>query len=100
MSAKKAKKVRIIRPRSRLYAVIYALLAAPIRFLTRIHIHGRENEPSQDSGACLVICNHLTWRDPIILCAALKYRQPHFMAKKELFENKQITVISRPVENL
>ncbi len=86
MSEKKTKKTKKIRPRGHLYAVLYALLAGPIRFFTRIHVHGRENEPTPDQGACLVICNHMTWRDPIILCAALKYRQPHFMAKKELFK--------------
>lgn len=86
MSEKKNKKTKRIRPRSRLYAVVYALLAAPIRLITRIHVHGRENEPLPDTGACLVICNHLVWRDPIIMCCALKHRQPHFMAKKELFK--------------
>lgn len=80
---KKAKKQKKIRPRSRLYAVVHALLAKPLQFLTRIHVKGRENEPRE--GACLVICNHLTWRDPIMLCIALRYIQPHFMAKKELF---------------
>lgn len=82
-SVKKAKKVKKIRPRSRLYAVVWALLAKPLQFLTRIHVHGRENEPKQ--GACLVVCNHLVWRDPIMLCIALRHHQPHFMAKKELF---------------
>lgn len=86
MSDKKQKKVKKIRPRSRLYAVLYALLAAPIRWITRIHVHGAENEPLPDQGACLVICNHMVWRDPVILCCALKHRQPHFMAKKELFK--------------
>lgn len=84
--SKKTKKAKKIRPRSRLYAVVYAVLVWPIRFLTRIHVHGKENEPLPEAGACLIICNHLTWRDPIILCDALKYRQPHFMAKKELFK--------------
>ncbi len=84
--SKKTKKTKKIRPRSRLYAVVYAIFAGPIRFLTRIHVHGKENEPLPDTGSCLIICNHLTWRDPIILCCALKHRQPHFMAKKELFK--------------
>ena len=84
--SKKMEKTKKIRPRGRFYGVIYALLAGPIRFFTRIHIHGKENEPLPETGSCLVICNHLTWRDPIILCASLKKRQPHFMAKKELFK--------------
>lgn len=82
--SQKIKKQKKIRPRSRLYSVVWALLAKPLQFLTRIHVHGRENEPI--GGACLVVCNHLTWRDPIMLCIALKHNQPHFMAKKELFK--------------
>ena len=85
MSDQKQKKVKRIRPKSRLYAVAHALLAAPIRWITRIHVHGGKNEPTPEQGGCLVICNHLVWRDPIVLCCALKHRQPHFMAKKELF---------------
>lgn len=81
---RKVKKEKKVRPIGRAYRVLRALLAGPIRFLTRIHVHGRENEPKD--GACLVICNHLTWRDPIMLCVVLRHRQPHFMAKKELFK--------------
>ena len=86
MSDTKPQKEKKIRPKSRAYAVSHAILADPIRFFTRIHVHNKENEPLPETGACLVICNHMVWRDPIILCAALKYRQPHFMAKKELFK--------------
>ena len=81
---KKAGKEKKIRPVGRMYRVLWVLLAGPIRFFTRIHVHGRENEPAE--GACLVICNHLVWRDPITLCVCLRHRQPHFMAKKELFK--------------
>ncbi len=86
MSDKTQKETKKIRPKGRLYTVLHAILAAPLRFFTGIHVHGGENEPAPDQGACLVICNHLVWRDPITLCAVLKHRQPHFMAKKELFK--------------
>ena len=80
----KPKKEKKIRPRSRLYGFLWALLAKPLRFFTRVHVHGAENEPKD--GAYLVICNHLVWRDPITMCVSLKHIQPHFMAKKELFK--------------
>ena len=83
MSAIKPKKQRKTKPISGLYRMLHFLLAGPLRLFTRTHVRGRENEP--DAGACLVVCNHLTWRDPIMLCTVLKHRQPHFMAKKELF---------------
>lgn len=71
--------------RSGLYKVVHAIFAAPVRFCHRIKVRGRENEPRRGEGSYLVVCNHLTWRDPIFLCASLSQQQPHFMAKKELF---------------
>lgn len=71
--------------RSGLYKVVHAVSAGPIRLFHRIRVKGRENEPRRGDGSYLVICNHLTWRDPIFLCASLRQQQPHFMAKKELF---------------
>lgn len=71
--------------RSELYKVVHAVFAGPIRLFHRIRVKGRENEPRRGDGSYLVICNHLTWRDPIFLCASLRQQQPHFMAKKELF---------------
>ena len=68
-----------------LYKVVHAVFAGPIRLFHRIRVKGRENEPRRGDGSYLVICNHLTWRDPIFLCASLRQQQPHFMAKKELF---------------
>lgn len=71
--------------RSGLYKVVHAVFAGPIRLFHHIRVKGRENEPRRGDGSYLVICNHLTWRDPIFLCASLRQQQPHFMAKKELF---------------
>ena len=71
--------------RSGLYKVVHAVFAGPIRLFHRIRVKGRENEPRRGDGSYLVICNHLTWHDPIFLCASLRQQQPHFMAKKELF---------------
>ena len=72
--------------RTGFYTFFRTLLILPIRFFHNLHFYGRENEPKRGEGPYLVICNHLTWRDPIFLCAALKHQQPHFMAKKELFK--------------
>lgn len=56
-----------------------------IRLFNRIHVTGGENEPDATQGPYLLVCNHLQWCDPIWLCAALRYQQPHYMAKQELF---------------
>lgn len=71
--------------RSGLYRVVHAIFVWPVRLFARIRVKGKENEPHRGEGSYLVICNHLTWFDPILLCAALSQQQPHFMAKKELF---------------
>ena len=81
---KKARKIP--RPRSALYIVFKVVLTGPLRLLCNIRVRGRENEPTRDQGAYLVIANHRTWADPIYLCVALRHQQPHFMAKKELFK--------------
>lgn len=92
MSEKKHKKPR---RRSRLYAALHFLLKWPLRGLCRLHRTGVENEPSADGGGYLVVCNHLTWADPIYLCATLEHGQPHFMAKRELFKIPLLNVLIR-----
>ena len=84
--SKEKKTRKIPRPRSGLYVVFKVLLTGPLRLLCNIRVRGRENEPTRDQGAYLVIANHRTWADPIYLCAALRHWQPHFMAKQELFK--------------
>ncbi len=70
---------------SRLFNFVYVTLHGIVRFLHRIKVKGSENEPKPEQGPYLLVSNHLSWRDPILLCAAIAWQQPHFMAKKELF---------------
>ncbi len=71
--------------KSRLYTVVHFLFAWLVRFFSHLRVVNRKNEPRREEGPYIVVCNHLTWRDPIWLCAATRYQQPHFMGKKELF---------------
>jgi len=68
------------------YKGIYALLAAPIRFIFNIRVENIENEPQTDECAYIVCSNHISAWDPIWLCVALRKHHPHFMAKAELFK--------------
>ena len=52
----------------------------------RVHVHGAENEPTEQEGPYIVVSNHISNADPVFLCVALNHQQPHFMAKKELFK--------------
>lgn len=65
-----------------LYWAIRALTLASMGLLTRTHIIGRERVPR--SGGLLVVANHLSLADPLILVAACP-RALTFMTKEELF---------------
>ena len=71
--------------KSALYSVIHFLLAWPARLLFRIKVVGKKNEPKKGEGPYLVCANHQSVLDPVVICAATRRQQPHFMAKAELF---------------
>ena len=63
---------------------LHALLAAPARFVLRVHVKGRENIPKE--GGYVMLCNHMSFLDPIVLSAAFpRKRMPKYLAKAELF---------------
>ena len=71
--------------------VLHFLLAAPVRFLLRIRVKGKENIPS--SGGCVLLCNHMSFLDPIVLSAAFpRTRMPKYLGKAELF---RVPIIKR-----
>lgn len=84
-----------IKPKSGFYKFVKFVFTYPVRFLCHLKVTGKENEPTMEQGAYLVIANHRTWADPIYLCASLKHQQPHFMAKKELFRIPLLNVLIR-----
>ncbi len=65
------------------YSVAHKCLAGFFRFVYRIKITGKENEPME--GPVLVCANHLSNHDVIILGSSLK-RSVRFFAKAELFK--------------
>ena len=70
---------------SRFYRVCYALFSRIVGLLFRIRVVGGDR-PELDRGNYLVCANHISAADPVILSYAMKHRQVHFMAKKELFK--------------
>lgn len=80
----KEKKQKKQDPRgSKFFRAIYAALSGIVKLIFRIKVVNRENEP--DEGGYVVVANHISATDPIIICYAFRKRQVHFMAKKELF---------------
>ena len=74
------------------YKIIKPLLAFLVYFLVRPKIVGKENIPKE--GPVVFAGNHTKWLDPIMLCAIVKKRQVHFLAKIELFKGP-ISIITR-----
>lgn len=77
------KKDKKIKKPNKFYAFWYAILARLIRALFRVRVIGAENEPT-DKGF-LLISNHTSGFDPVLLGASMK-NQVCFMGKKELFK--------------
>ena len=69
--------------RARLYKRTHVLLAKLILKLFRVRVLHAEREPVEEN--YLLCSNHTAAMDPVVISAALKKQQPHFMAKKELF---------------
>lgn len=61
-------------------------------FFCRWEIEGLQNIP--DKGPVIVIANHVSNWDPVVVGSAMK-RQVHFMAKKELFKIPVLALLLR-----
>lgn len=72
--------------KSKFYNGIVKVLGPVVRVLFRLHYHGYENEPDENEGPYIVICNHISNADPVFISAGKLKQQPHYMAKKELFK--------------
>ena len=65
------------------YSFIKAVLKYPFRFLYRVKIEGRENEPE---GPYIICGNHSSLTDPILVTISIKAR-PVWIGKKELLKH-------------
>lgn len=77
-----------------LYKVLKCLLTGLFKVVYNLKIHGSENVP--ESGRYVVVSNHISLGDVIILAISCK-RQIYYMAKKELFS---IPVLSQLIRAL
>ena len=71
---------------SKFYRVMHFLFAWLARIILNVRVHGLENEPGDRKETFIVCANHISAADPVVLCAALRRHQPHYMAKAELFK--------------
>lgn len=69
-----------------LYNVASTVVAPFLKVIYRIKFRNRNNIPKE--GAYILISNHLSNLDPLILGMGQRNRKLRFMAKSELFKNK------------
>ncbi|MEE1154366.1 MAG: lysophospholipid acyltransferase family protein [Acutalibacteraceae bacterium] len=69
-----------------LYTVATVVLKPVISALYRVKFRNKDNIP--ETGGYLIVSNHLSYLDPILLGIGQKKRKLRFMAKSELFKNK------------
>ena len=74
------------------YRIVKPLLVFLIYILFRPTVVGRKNIPKE--GPLVLAGNHTKWLDPEMLCAVVKKRQVHFLAKIELFQGP-VSIIAK-----
>ncbi|MBR3211054.1 MAG: 1-acyl-sn-glycerol-3-phosphate acyltransferase [Bacilli bacterium] len=73
------------------YAIVKPILVVLVYLLYPPKVKGRENIPKE--GPVVLAGNHTKWLDPVTLCAVVKKRQVHFLAKKELFHGFYLLIM-------
>lgn len=78
-----------------LYKAARVLCRALLFTVRRMEVVGKENEPM--TGGLLVVSNHTSYWDPVVMGSVLK-REIRFMAKKELFNVPLLSGFLKKVE--
>ncbi len=73
-------------PKSWFYAVATVIVTPIITLLYRVKYKNKNNIPKE--GAYIIVSNHLSNLDPVLLAMGQRKRKLRFMAKSELFNNK------------
>ena len=76
-----------------LYRIMYVVMSLWYRLFLPFRVEGLDNVPGE--GGFILVCNHISARDPIYLAVCCKTRKLRFMAKAELFRFKPLAFIIR-----
>lgn len=94
-----AERPRILRPDTGacsldglVYRSFYRVIGALARVLFHLSVIGREHVPR--AGPAVVVANHQSWIDPILLALALP-RKPAFLAMEELWRMPVVSFVLR-----
>lgn len=80
---------------NRMYAVCRVIAWPIVNLLYPTKVEGLENVPAE--GGCLVVANHCSNWDPVLMAVNVRGRCLHFMAKIELFRFKPLAALLRGV---
>lgn len=69
-----------------LYSLASTVMTPVLSLLYRVKFRNRNNIPKD--GAYIIVSNHLSYLDPLLLGMGQRKRKLRFMAKSELFKNK------------
>lgn len=67
--------------------ILSHILALPLLYVYPLRMRSRGTEHLPATGAILIVCNHVSVADPMILMAAARRRRTSMVAKRELFSN-------------
>lgn len=70
-----------------MYCFFWILFWPFIRLLFPVKIVGKENLKKVDKKSAILICNHLSNADPVLIASYIR-RKISFLAKREIFKNK------------
>lgn len=76
-----------------IYSFTRGLFFVLFKLFYRLSISGKENIP--ESGAVIIVSNHTSYLDPIVLAVAVSSRPINFMAKEELFSIPVLNILVR-----
>ncbi|MBM4102845.1 MAG: MFS transporter [Planctomycetes bacterium] len=72
--------------------VLRLVLSVPIRLAYRIRVYGEENLPID--GVALLVANHLSWVDGLVL-SAVQHRRIRFLVDRPIYESKPMNYFFR-----
>lgn len=77
-----------------MWAVAHVIVL-PLLYLPPLRMRRRGTEHVPRTGPLLIVCNHVSVCDPLVLTAAARFRRTSMMAKAELFGNPVVSVLLR-----
>lgn len=73
------------------------LLVMPLLYLPPLRMRRRGVENLPRTGPLLIVCNHVSVADPLVMMAAARPRRTAMMSKSELFKNRIVSAILHAV---